>query len=163
VGPPPKSILKPTIPLSPLKPIPTRKNVNGGKQTGSPTRSKSLSLASQQLIHESDNVLALSAGPSTNEGKSATVSPETTQLAPNKGQARQSPSSDESAVRDVLDEVGERRRKEKEDIIKQRDIRRKSLGPSPPSPYGTNSLLIIRSEPTGFICPRSHLAHLERP
>jgi len=115
--------------LSPLRPIPTRKNADGGKQRGSPT--KSLSLASQQLIHESVDALALGAGPSRNDGKSATVSPETTQLASNKGEARQSPSSDEDALRDVLDEVGERRRKEKEDIIKQWDIRRKSLGAEP--------------------------------
>ena len=111
--PTPKSILKPTISLSPLRPIPARKSAPAANLGRSPSRSPGKQPGVQQ--------------------EQAPASPIKTGLSPSKAQGRSprkvaSVQEQNDQAQDELDNAQTERQKAREEAIKQRDLRRKSLG-----------------------------------
>jgi hypothetical protein len=141
---PPKSILKAAIPLSPLKEIPARKPA---KQSQSPTRSPN-----RKSIPINTNGRAANEGGLPTIGARATSPSKTQHVSPqNVTDVGVDPLDDELAAQD-------QRKKDKEEALKQREARRKSMGKCLLLGQGRN--LTCRSKSKSIFRTRSDFAHV---
>lgn len=152
-----KSILKPTVPVSPVRNIPSFEET----RRRTPARGD----ASNQKPNHADS------HDSNNEGLLIDfATPQEASVAGTENLTN--PFDDFNATSAVREEMAatrerderERRERERQSILEKREARRKSMGLSSilRTTLAASLILDLNSKSASFVCPRSHIAHLER-
>jgi kinetochore protein Spc7/SPC105 len=149
-----KSILKPTVPVSPVRNIPSFEETRR-RTPARDARNQKAKTASNGQEGLLIDFATPSQPPVTDTGDLA--NPFDTFNAT-------SAIREEMAATKERDDK-ERKERERQTILEKREARRKSMGSILPGPVNNNSQVTNRclnSEPPSIICPRGYIAHLER-
>lgn len=149
-----KSILKPTIPLSPPRRIPP----HASSQRATPSKMSNAALWKNSNPTSGSNGL-----PNPFEIPTGLTNSKSNPLSPSENETR-------VAVRSEAEQQAAAKERGRQEVLAHKNARRKSLGWSNEKScdfneemhLSNNSVADIYSESTGFVCPRGYVTHLGR-